>query len=268
MITLNLDLRAMTDLNNTLRPKIEQALKTAAQSLAMQAHAHLLEQVQSKLNSTREKYVDALGFTQVNDSTWVINLDRSAMWIEEGLPEHEMIDNLLKSPKAKIAKDGSKYLVVPFKHNKGPTQQTQAARDLTATVKQELKRREIPYGSIERDSKGKAKEGLLHSFDIMKDPVKTHQGPGQGHGPIGAVRQGNTGIPFLQSVRVYQKNMKGGGVQRGIMTFRVASSKHRGSGKWVHPGLEPRKFMDETAEWSLKIWEQMVPEILKAFGEG
>lgn len=262
MISLNIDLSAMTDMNNTLKPKLDIALKNAAQSLSAQAHAHLLQLVQEKLNSTREKYVDAIGFSQVNDATWVINLDSSAMWIEEGMAEHEMLESLLKSPKAKMSKDGSKYLVVPFQHNKGPTQQTKAAGDLTATIKQELKKRQIPYGKIERGPDGKAKTGLLHSFDIMKDPVKTHESPGQGHGPIGQVRQGNTKIPFLQSVRVYQRNIKGS-MKRDIMTFRVASSKHKGTGKWVHPGLEPRRFLDETAEWALKTWDSMRDEILK-----
>lgn len=264
MMTLNVDLGPILDLNNNLKPKLEQALKNAAQSLAAQSHAHLLQQVQSKLNSTREKYIDAVNFQQVNDSTWVINLDHSAMWIEEGMQEHEMLDNLLKSPKAKLAKDGSKYLVVPFQHNKGPTQQTQAAGDLTATIKQELKKRQIPYGTIERDEKGKAKTGLLHSFDIMKDPKKTSEGPGMGHGKVGDVRQGNTGIPFLQGVRVYQRDI-GGSIKRGVFTFRVASSKHKGSGKWVHPGLEPRKFFDETAEWALQLWSKMQEEIMRDF---
>jgi hypothetical protein len=262
MIQLNIDLSPLTQLGQDLKPRLEKALQQAAANLAVQAHAHLLEQVQSQLNSTREKYVDAISFNQVNDSTWMIHLDQSAMWIEEGLPEHEMLDNLLKSSKAKIAKDGSKYLVVPFQHNKGPTQQTQAQGDLTNTVKAELKKRNIPYGKLERDDKGKAKTGLLHSFDITKDPIKTHEGAGQGHGPIGQVRQGTTGIPFLQSVRVYQRNV-GGRTQRGIMTFRVASSKQRGTGKWVHPGLQPRNFLDETADWANQLWDTMREEISK-----
>ena len=267
MLTLNVDLGPLLDLNNTLKPKIDAALKNAAQSLAAQAHAHLMEEVQSKLHSTRDKYVEAVHFQQVNDDAWVISLDHSAMWIEEGLPEHEMLDNLLKSPKAKMAKDGSKYLVVPFQHNKGPTQQTSAASDLTQTIKNELKKRQIPYGKIERDEKGRAKLGLIHSFDINKDPIKTHDGPGQGHGPKGEVRQGLSGTPFLQSVRIYQKQMKDGSVKKGIMTFRVASSKHKGTGRWVHPGLEPKRFFDETADWALKAWDTIRDEILKQFTE-
>lgn len=266
MLSLNLDLGPLMDLNNNLKPKIDEALKNAAQSLAMQAHAHILENVQDKLHSTRQQYADALGFQQVNDSTWIVSLDTSAMWIEEGMPEHSMLDNLLRSPKAKMAKDGSRYLVVPFKHSKPATQQTTAATDLTNTIKRELKNRQIPFGSVERDDKGQAKLGLLHSFDITKEPVKTHDGPGQGHGPIGSVRQGNTGIPFLQNVRIYQRNV-GGSVQRDIMTFRVASSKHKGTGKWMHPGLEARHFFDEAADWSLELWDKIRDQILKDFNQ-
>jgi hypothetical protein len=267
MITLNVNLGPMIELSNGLRGRLETALKNAAQQLAMQSHAHLMEEVNQKLHSTRQKYVDAVSFSQVDDTTWMISLDKSAMWIEEGMPEHSMLEGMLKSPKAKLAKDGSRYLVVPFQHNKGPTSQTSAAQDLTATVKKELKKREIPYNKIERGPDGKAKLGLLHSFDITKEPVKTHDGPGQGHGGVGDVRQGTTGIPFLQSVRVYQRQMKNGSVNRGIMTFRVASSKHKGSGKWVHPGIQARKFFDETQEWALKTWDTMREEIIKEFAD-
>jgi hypothetical protein len=262
MIGIKIDMGSLLTLNESLKPKINAALKQAAESLSAQAYGHLLEQVQKNLHSTRSKYVDALSFKKVGASTWIINLDHSAMWIEDGMPEHEMLDNLLKSPKAKRAKDGSRYLVVPFQHNKGPTSQTQAAQDLTATIKRELKQRQIPYGKIETDEHGKPKLGLLHSFDITKKPVKTHDGPGQGHGPIGEVRQGTTGIPFLQSIRIYQKEVKGK-VKRGIMTFRVASSKHKGSGKWIHPGLEPRNFFDETANWALQQWDKIRVEVTR-----
>jgi len=267
MISLEIDLSAILDLDERLREKAEIALRQAAQDLTTQTHAHILEQVQSKLHSSREKYVKALSFRQINDSTWVVALDPSAMWIEEGMPEHEMIDNLLKSKKTKTAKDGSRYLAVPFQHNKGPTSQTPAAQDLTATIKKELKKRGIPYGTLEKDASGQPKIGLLHSFDITKEPIKTHHGPGQGKGPIGQVRQGMTGIPFLQGIRIYQRltnTPNGPKVTRHIMTFRTASSKHKGTGRWVHPGVKAHKFFDEAAEWALKQWEQQImPKILE-----
>jgi hypothetical protein len=272
MVYINVDLKDLLDLKDDLKPKVEQELKKAAEELSIQAHAHITEQVQQKLHSTREKYLAAMKFDNVEDGTWVITLDEKAMWIEEGMESHEMLNDLLASPKAKTAKDGSKYLSVPFQHNKGPTQQTQAQNDLTNTLKTELKNRKIPYGKLEMDANGKPKLGLLHKFDILKDPIKTQEGPGQGWGPAGQVRQGPTGIPFLQSVRIYQRQISDANGKsktvRNIMTFRTASSKHIGTGRWVHPGLEAKKFFDEAEKWATEQWTtKIAPQILRNLSE-
>ncbi len=263
MIYFNLDLGPVIEMVKDFRPAVDRAMKDAARDLAAQTHAHIVEQVQEKLHSTRQKYIDALHIEQVDDDTWLISLEKGAMFIEEGLPPNtDMLDGLLKSAKAKTAKDGSRYIVVPFEHKKGPTAQTPAQTTLTDTIKAEMKKRKIPYGKLETDSSGKPKLGLLHSFDIMKHPIKTQQGPGQGRGPVGAVRQGPTGIPFLQGVRVYQKAVKDKSgkehVQKSIMTFRIASSKHKGQGRWIHPGLEAKRFFDEAAAWALKEFEEHI----------
>ena len=263
MIHINLDLGVLGELARDFRPSVDRAMKDAARDLATQTHAHILEEVQQKLHSTREKYVNALNIEQVDEDTWVITLKKDAMFIEEGLPPNkDMLDGLLKSQKAKTAKDGSRYVVVPFQHNKGQTQQTPAQKNLTDTVKAEMKKRKIPYGKLENGPDGKPKTGLLHSFDIMRNPIKTAHGPGQGKGPVGSVKQGPTGIPFLQGVRVYQhavKDKKGNSkIQKSIMTFRVASSKHKGQGRWVHPGLEAKRFFDEAAKWAVKEFEERI----------
>lgn len=274
MIFLNVDLSAVLSLRNNLEPKVREAFREAARDLAAQSHAHLVEEAQANLHSSREKYIKGLSLKQVDRDTWVVTLDKSAMFIEEGMMEHEMIDDLLKSKKAKTAKDGSRYVMVPFQHNKGPTSQTPAAKDLTDTIRAELKRRQIPYGKLEMNANGQPKTGLLHSFDIMRMPIKAHVGPGQGHGQIGDVRQGMTGIPFLQNIRIYQQNIKDPhtgkmSVKRSVMTFRMASSKHKGTGRWVHPGLEARKFFDQTADWALQTWaSKIVPDIMKKLDQG
>lgn len=265
MIYLNLDLSDLLSLRDIESTASEQGRK-AMQDLVIQTEAHIIEEVQAKLHSTREKYLKALHVEQIDADAWSIILDPDAMWIEEGMDEHEMIDDLLKSSSAKTAADGSKYLSVPFEHKKGPTQSTQAQQDLTNTIKQEMKSRGIPWGGLEKDVSGKAKRGLIHSFDIMTAPLKTSEGPGQGHGPIGSPRQGPTGIPFLAGVRVYQKGVRGKSGEekmvKSVVTFRTASSKMKGSGRWVHPGLEAKLFLDEAAEWALKQWESKIRDQL------
>lgn len=256
------------DLEKTMKGKMEKAAKDALKDLALMTHAHIAERVQKELHSSRDKYIEAMDIRPDGD-TWIISLDKSAMWIEEGIEAgHEMIDDLLKSPKAKTAADGSKYMVIPFQHNKGPSQQTAAATNLTDTIRQELKKRQIPYNKIEKDQNGVPKQGLLHKFNIMNRPLKTHNGPGQGHGGVGEVKQGNTGIPFLQGIRVYQKEVKNAktgksSIQRSIMTFRIVSSKQKGSGKWIHPGLQAKLFFDEAAQWALELWDKKIKQQLE-----
>lgn len=271
MININIDLSAIVQFRDGMENVAKTAIQEAARNLSTQAYAHILEKAQSELHSSRDKYVGALGFTQVSPDVWLVTLDQSAMWIEQGLPRHSMVENLLSSPKAKTSKTGERYLVVPFQHNKGPTSQTKAQKDLADTVKAELKKRKIPYGKLETNELGKPKTGLLHSFNIMDRPLKTHQGPGQGHGAVGQVRQGTTGIPFLQGIRVYQKEIKDQAsgkskIVKNIMTFRVVSSKHAGTSKWIYPGIEGKFLFEDCATWSLNEWEtKIVPDLLSRF---
>lgn len=174
--------------------------------------------------------------------------------------EHEMLTALLKSPKAKTSASGDKYIVVPFDHSpgKGASSTTPAQQDLISTIKKDLKKKAIPFGKIEKDPSGQPKIGNLHRLDIMNSPLKTHNGPGQGKGRIGDVKQGPTGIPFLQGIQISQKPKEGGGVKRNISTFRVASSKMKGTGRWVHPGLEPTDLMKEAYEWGLKHLDDVI----------
>lgn len=281
VFNLNVDLTDLLNVQNNLLPAAEKALANAAAALTMATHAKMLDIAKSKLHTRRKAYEDALTFKKVNDYTWLINLDRKARWIEDGMSQHEMIMDLLKSKKTKVAKDGSKYLSIPFEHKGGPTQMTPAQADLNSTVKSFLRNYnknnpggKIPYGNIEKNADGSAKLGVLHKFNIMTSPLKTAQGVGQGHGPIGAVKQGITGIPFLQGIQISQKEVtdkKTGAksVQRSISTFRTVSTKMLGSGKWVHPGLQPMNIMDEAVDWALnefdtKIKDQLLNEIAGA----
>ncbi len=157
----------------------------------------------------------------------------------------------------------SKYLVIPFKHNKGPTQQTPVQAGLLDTIKQHLKARQIPYGKIEKNPDGSPKVGLLHKFDIHEPHPKADHHSNH----------------ILEGIRVYQnakKNPDGSPrmnkhghqmVSREIMTFRVASSKQQNSGKWFHPGFEAMGFLDEAYTWAVKLWEDEIqPSILKGLG--
>lgn len=287
MFQINLDISELIKLDENLKPNLEEAARQAATNLSAATYAHIQEQVNSRLKSSREKYLENLGIHQVSETTWLVDLTRGGMWIEEGLPPNfDMIDSLLDdSPKqgnaqpghqkagvskgkTHTAKDGSRYRVIPFQHNTGPSKQTPAQTNLTDTIKAEMKKMGAPYGKLEKDANGKPSLGLIRKFDIMNAPTKTANSPGQGKGPIGAVQQGPTDIPLLQGVRVYQRKVtdqKGKeSTKKFIMTFRIVSSKHKGQGRWMHPGLEGKKFFDEAFDWALHQWEdKIMPEMLQ-----
>ncbi len=127
-----------------------------------------------------------------------------------------------------------------------------------------MRAKKIPWKKIETDANGEARIGRLHTFSIMNKPMKTKEGPEMGKGPLGQVRQGNTGIPFLQDVNIHQFRDDKGKMQRSVTTFRVASSKQAGTGKWLHPGNQPMYLFEEAAQWAQEMWDKEIGPKLMA----
>jgi hypothetical protein len=264
MFFFNID---TTDLDflRSLDKTLAEAAKRVNRELAESGKNKAIELAASRLHSRRKMFIEGVSTFEAEQGVWVLHLDAKVRWIDDGMGQHDMLDNLLSSKKAKRAKDGSVYLIVPFRHGTGVGKgsATPAQMDLTTTIKSEMKQRGIPWSKMETDSSGKVKLGRIHSFDIGNRPLKTANAPGQGKGPIGDVRQGPTGIPFLQGISIYQKEDGKGGFKKDIMTFRIASSKHRGQGRWQHPGLKPVHIFDDTVKWMHETLDQkIVPQLM------
>ncbi len=283
MFQVRIDLSALQQLAVRMDPKaVESLAKKSAHDLAAATHAHIVEKATSKLHSRLKPFLDGVKFQAEDDDTWIIILDKSVRWIDDGMDPHSMVEDLLSEKagsksKVQTAKDGSRYRVIPFNHGpgKGPASSTPAQQSLISTIKSEMKKRHIPFGKIENNQSGAPQIGLLHSFDIMNAPKKTigFGARGQGWGPVGAVKQGPTGIPFLQGVRVYQNNVKnkdgGQSVKRSVMTFRIVSSKHTGTERWFHPGLPAENIFDEAYAWVKNEWEtNALPALIESLQSG
>lgn len=274
MFHLSIDASELEGLAKGFEAELKNSVQEAARDLSAMVHAKAVELSGERLHSRRELFVNALSMRE-EDGAFILALDASANWVEDGVSPHNLLENLLKSPKAKRAADGSTYLVIPFEHGpgKGATNTPASTLDLVNTVKAEMKRRKIPM-SIERDDQGRPKLGRLHKFDVTSGPDKTHQGPGQGWGPVGSPKQGPNarqkvgggpgggGTPFLQGVNVFQSAVEGGGVKKSIMTFRVASSKHEAP-RWDTPGVAPANIMADTAKWAEEQIEIMIPKLIE-----
>lgn len=232
-----------------LKNQVQNALNDGVKGIAAATHAKVAQLAQENLKSTRDKYLEALqGFQEVAPGVWVVSLNESALWIEEGLEAHDMHDKMLKK-NYKISKDGYKYRSIPFEHSKASDAQTGLEQNLVNQIRGHLKKQNIPFRGIERDASGKPRLGRVHTMNIPGPKMKkTHT------------------APPLKGLSIYQSKGPGGKVRRDILTFRTISEKNKGTGKWFHPGVQPKHFMDKALEWAMRTWEsEILPGILSRF---
>lgn len=232
-----------------MKEDAKKALEDGVRLAAMQTHQYIADLATQKLTTTRQTYLDNLEFKEIADNVYIVALNKPAMWIEEGMKPHSMVDDLLKNG-AHQGKNG-RYKAIPFKHNKAPSQMNPFSRNLLAKIKSTMKQHNIPYKALEMDPMtGKPKEGKLHTFNITS-PYPSAKASHQA----------------LHGLAIYQTKMPGGNVRKDIMTFRTVSDSSKAMGKWFHPGLEEKHFFEKAVEWMEQEWNQnIMPSILAKFG--
>jgi hypothetical protein len=231
----------------------ERDLRKGVADLAAITHAKVAEMASQELHSSRKKFMDNLGFEEITDGVWVVSVDEGALWIEEGIePNTDMKPGLLK---------GRQSRVIPFDHGKAPSQLNGYAQNIVSRIRANLKKEGVPFKGIEKGANGAPLTGKLHTFPkegATQEEKKRWSGeiPGKGNTPV------------LKGVSIYQTLTKTGNVRRDILTFRTVSGGPTSSGKWIHPGMEPKKFLDKAAEWALQEWEtKILPEIMGKYGK-
>lgn len=262
-LIFNVDSKEFEDVAHQFRKDLQKELNEAVKNLADMTLEKTLEFAQEGLRTTFSIYKENLTSRSESGGIYIVALDQKALWIEEGLPaDFDMKPGLLKNGKVS-KKTGHRYAVVPFKHDKGPSQNTPKAQDLVNQVKGVLKEMGVPFGKIEKHANGSPRLGLLHKVDIDVTRPET---------------KGTQNA--LQGLRVYQKqekdaqgnvkrNRKGEAVvSKSIMTFRTVTDGPAGSGKFIHPGMEAKKYMDKAFDWAMEKFDrEILPELLKKWGE-
>lgn len=244
---VHVDAASLAQSFGELRQDVERAVTDGVRLASAMAYAHANELARERLHSRLRMFLDALSYKKIDDGIWAIELDEKATWIDDGMEPHDMKENLLRK-NYKVAKDGSRYKIIPFDHGKPPTEQTSKQQELAQQIKSELKSRKIPYKKIEVDEKGSPRLGRLHTFNVEGSARPT---PKSSH-------------PALQGVNIYQRKNGEGKIRRDIVTFRVVSSKQ--TDKWHHPGLKPVNIFDDTYKWVMGEFEnRILPDVLAAF---
>lgn len=265
---VTLDISNLTQFLENFKKELVSDLSKSVKGLAVDTQTHIVEQANNKLKSSRKDYLENLSQAEkIDDYLWEITLKADAEWIEQGLPNNfDMKKGLLNTErpgskgKIKTIENpdnpdyGKKYRVVAFDQATMPSQMSsnedklKYQQELIKKVKSELRKREIPYKKLELDpSTGSPRVGKLHSFDIES----------------GIPGKGNT--PVLHGLSIYQtKDATTGKVKRSITTFRTV--KEGQDGKWIHPGLEGKKFFDEAKKWAEDRWEKdILPSLVSKY---
>src|SRR5688572_6922028 len=96
LLFINVDISELEDLTQA-EELAREALKKAATNLTAATRGKIIELASQRLHTRRSKFIKALTTFQLDDNTYVVNLDASARWIDEGMSEHNMLDDLLAS---------------------------------------------------------------------------------------------------------------------------------------------------------------------------
>ncbi len=247
-LKINIDVASLAAQCKEFMEEAKQDIQKGVSNLAAITHAKVAEMANSELKTTRKKLADNLGFEEVTDGVWIVSIDEDALFIEDGIePNTDMKPGLLKGA-TKTSKDGHPYRVIPFEHSKAPSQLTPTAQHLVNILKEGLRKEKIPFKKIEKNADGSPRVGKIHSLDL-KSPI-----PGKGN------------TPGLRGVSIYQTVTKTGNIRRDIMTFRTVSGGPASAGKFIHPGLTPKHFLDRAAEWAEnEFYSTILPEILAKY---
>lgn len=244
---IEIDAKALAEDFGEIARDVEQAVEDAVKLASAMTYAKANELAAQKLNSRRKQFTDALSYEEIAPGIWVVSLDESALWIEDGMDPHSMVDDLLrKNPK--VAKDGTRYKVIPFDHGKAPSLQTSKAKEITDQVKRELKSLKVPFKKVELNPDGSPKLGTVFKKNIPS-----------------ARPTAKAKYPSLHGLTIIQSQV-GEKVKRDVMTFRVVTDKHKQEGLWFHPGIGGVKIIDEVFNWvSNEFDNKILPEVLARF---
>jgi hypothetical protein len=250
------DLKFTVDINqlskqlNKVQEEVQSEIVKAVGNLAKAANEKVRELASEKLKSSSKKFNDALTFEEITTNVWVITLDETMAWREDGLESYDMKPGLLKNG-AKTSKSGNKYKSIPFSHGSGKyVPSNSKSSQFISLLKTELKKRNIPYKNIEMGHDGQPKLGKLHTIKDINSPRPT--------------KSSSKGI--YHGLNVYQTKNSKGSIDRSFMTFRTVSDGPASNGKFIHPGISGAKIFDEVLAWVEGKWDQeILPNLLDRF---
>lgn len=253
------------------REAIDQHVRTAVERLSISTHAFVLSHAQEKLKGFyREQFFGENGknvrWTEVSDGIWVVEIDPSVAWIEEGrdptfMGEWLLKDSFANGGKVKTAKDGSKYRVIPFTHSRGGKVFNENFID---DIKTAMKDGGFDMKTIDKAGDGSPKLGMIGKLKFgtnvtvgNKDTERFFsKSRGEGVGKALGL-PAYSGKHYLDNAIVTQRKV-GKSVKKEVVTFRVISSKHKGEGRWMYPAVPALNSIPAAYDYATKEWDKIM----------
>jgi hypothetical protein len=264
---------------NATADQIRGMVNDAVQKLSIAAHAFIVKKAQDELKGYKlETFMGENGrnvrWSKVTNGIWVVEIDPSVRWIEEGRPATSMATEswLLKPGKVKRAKDGSVYRSIPMPQLQGAGKTPgfhPMSPAIEAIAKAALKENKINLTKIERNPDGSPRFGILHTIKDMDKYDPGRQLEGFHSKPITPEESAKTGLHvregifFLQGLAVVQRpNAKAKhGVTKEAITFRTVSSKHNGTSHWMQPPVPALASLQAAYEHAQQQWVLILKEM-------
>lgn len=184
----------------------------------------LVENVESGLNRTAQDYIDAIQVKEDSNSIQV-SLDSKntlAISIEEGASPYDMKPYLLNSSKVKIAKDGTRYLSVPFKWATTSAKGTGFANKMTRSVYDEVRREGSVSNKTAQSKKIISRPTIYDSAGSVVFNEYKHK------------------TSTVSGIKKYPQ-----GSRSSYYSFRTVSEKSDPD-SFIHKGFQARNFFDQT----------------------
>jgi len=260
---------------------IQGRVRQEAEALSVSAHAFIIQKAQAELKGFQLQAF--LGdnnrnvrWSKVDKNIWVVEIDESAAWVEDGRPSVSMAtDTWLLKPGAKgvkTAKDGSTYRSIPMTSGRftGPGQGKVGNPVLSSMVKSAMKQNKISLKKIDMNPDGSPKLGVVSKLNIQAPgsqgqfPFLYSEPRDQAAADLTGL-QPHGGIFKLEGAVVTQRMGEKGKVIREAITFRTVSSKHQAEGRWMAPEVKGLHSMQAAYDYVQAQWQEVLRQLESEF---
>lgn len=240
--------------------------RAVARNIAEGARAKWIDLASKELSSSRMEYIQGIQpveqETSGNQTTMSVTLVGALPnMVEQGASSFSLHKTLL-GPDAegvKTAKDGGRYRAIPFRH-KTPTAGHTGGQPMGSQFR--------PRGPMSMAAPHEVVEDSVKlGRKIHRQAKKLKKGKRLKEGLAPKLRPHHT-TDIFAGMKVNLQPVSGGRFQRTYSTFRMISvdktGQPRPAGKWQHPGITARNFVDQVSTYV----DEIAPKAFEAYVNG